>query len=72
MLRLRVMRVVPGFIPKERARIDAGYTIVEREDMENVGLEEEMAGLLGAYATGPGSVVAAPSCGSCCSCCCSG
>lgn len=48
-----------GVIPKERARIDMGYSIVEREEMQDWD-KEEMQGLLGAYATGPGSVVPAP------------
>jgi hypothetical protein len=48
-----------GVIPKKRARKDMGYSIVEIEDMEKWD-EEEMQGLFGAYATGPGSVVGAP------------
>lgn len=48
-----------GVIPKERARIDMGYSVVEREQM-GVWDKEEMAGLLGAYAVGPGAVVPAP------------
>lgn len=48
-----------GVIPKERARIDMGYSVAEREEMQ-VWDQEEMAGLLGAYAVGPGAVVGAP------------
>jgi hypothetical protein len=49
-----------GVIPKERARIDMGYTIAEREEMQKWD-EEEMQGLLGAYAAGPvGGVIEAP------------
>jgi hypothetical protein len=49
-----------GVIPKERARIDMGYTIAEREEMKTWD-EEEAQGLLGAYTAGPlGAVVDAP------------
>jgi hypothetical protein len=48
-----------GVIPKERARIDMGYSITEREEMQ-VWDQEEMQGLLGAYTVGPGAVVPAP------------
>lgn len=48
-----------GVIPKERARIDMGYTIAEREEMQTWD-QEEMSGLLGAYTLGPGAVVPAP------------
>jgi hypothetical protein len=49
-----------GVIPKERARIDMGYTIAEREEMQTWD-EEEAKGLLGAYTAGPlGGVIDAP------------
>jgi len=49
-----------GVIPRERARIDMGYTIAEREEMKTWD-EEEAQGLLGAYTAGPlGAVIDAP------------
>jgi hypothetical protein len=48
-----------GVIPKERARIDMGYSPIEREQMM-VWDQQEMAGLLGAYTQGPVAVVPAP------------
>lgn len=48
-----------GVIPRERARMDMGYSIADREQMQ-VWDDEEAQGLLGAYAVGPGAVVQAP------------
>lgn len=42
-----------GVIPKERARMDMGYTIAERLEMKKWDEEENPMGLLGAIAGGP-------------------
>jgi hypothetical protein len=43
-----------GVIPKERARIDLGYSVTEREEMKVWDDQENPMGLLGAVA-GPGA-----------------
>jgi Phage portal protein, SPP1 Gp6-like len=40
-----------GVIPKERARMDIGYSVAEREEMKRWDEEENPLGLLGAMAT---------------------
>ena len=44
-----------GVIPKERARIDIGYSVTEREEMRKWDEEENPLGLLGAMATPQGT-----------------
>jgi len=49
-----------GVIPKERARIDLGYTIAERLEMQKWDEQENPMGLLGAIAGGPAGGPATP------------
>lgn len=50
-----------GVIPKERARIDMGYSIREREEMKSWDEEENPLGLMGTMLAGPTPADAKPS-----------